>query len=696
MENKNFLRALFWALLFFLAWQMIAVRIWPPVKPTASDSDSGATADGTPASISTNGTESTNGAQDVPAGDVATNNNASNGAFSAQGTDASETVVLGSTEGGEKSPFRMRLKLSNQGASISTATLSDHWKKGDATKNYILLAPLHRERGNPWKSLTLDRITIDGEHRVDMRSLKWTAEKREENNGESAVFTATVNAGDSPVLKLTRTFTLPIQAAETLRSDLQIKLEIENVSAQSHNVIVVERGPIGLLSQGTFMPDQKVYAAWRSEGLIELEAMIFKEIGKSKEYSLYAADKQPGESLEWYAGGNLFFTCTICPVDAEGKAQNGSVAQVQGIDLDGDAATGEDVTTEVSSIQHSIAPGDSKTLRQAVYLGSKNREAFSHPSNSDYLSRDYMQQIKEGYGSCTFSALTDLMIILLNWLYTITGNFGVAIICLVALVRTLLHPITKKTQVNMVRMQQSMGALQPKMEEIKKRHAGDNAKIQQEIMKLYREEGVNPMGQMLGCLPMFLQMPIWVALYSSLRNNVAMRGEPFVLWITDLTTADCFYHFSKPINVPLMGEMTCFHLLPILVGVMMFAQQKLMPRPKPDPNVKKTPQAEQAEQMQKIMPYMSFIMIFLFYKFPSGLNLYIMTSSLVGAAEQVYIRKHIKKKDLEPPKGGSGPAMGKGPKKPKAGGPSFLQKLQQKAEDAQKQAKQRSGKKDRR
>ncbi len=692
MENKNFFRALFWALLFFLLWQMIAVRIWPPPKPAANGTEGDAPAGATPANVSTNGVAPLAGASSS-SDDGAKIASFPPGSFHAVGTDADEKIVIGTVEGGPESPFRMELEFTNVGASISTAKLSDHWKRGDKKKRYVLLAPLPQAEGRDLYSLSLDRLTIDGKHQVNLRDLKWNLEKREVNNGEAAIFTATINIDDAPVLKLTRTFTLPMQSAETLRRDVQITLDIENVSDSPHNVIVVERGPIGLLSQGTFMPDQKVYAAWRYEGLIELEASNFKDIGKRKSQMLYAAESHQNEPLEWYAGGNLFFTCTLCPVDAEGKALLGSVAQLKGIDLDHDAATVNDVTIEMTTVQHTVTPGETKSLIQAVYLGPKDREAFSHPSNSDYIHRDYMQQIKEGYGSCTFSALTDLMITLLNWLYSITGNFGVAIICLVALVRTLLHPITKKTQVNMVRMQKSMGSLQPKMEEIKKKHAGDNSKIQQEIMKLYREEGVNPMGQMLGCLPMFLQMPIWIALYSSLRNNVAMRGEPFVAWINDLTAPDCFYHFSKPITLPLMGEMTCFHLLPILVGVVMFAQQKLMPRPKSDPNVKKTPQAEQAEQMQKIMPYMSFAMIFLFYKFPSGLNLYIMTSSLVGAAEQIYIRKHIKKQDLEPPKSGG---MSKGPKKPKSGGPSFLEKLQQKAEEAQKQAKQRSGKKDRR
>ncbi|NOX57264.1 MAG: membrane protein insertase YidC [Planctomycetes bacterium] len=683
MDNKNFFRALFWALLVFLIFQMVSARIWPSTPPPQSNdggkpSDVSSVTTGAPTAASSNGAGSVVHGEDVVLG---------SGGFSVSGAASEGEIVLGTTEGGVESPYRMELRLSNRGASISTARLSDHRKDSSSDERYLLLSPLPRKGGGDWRSLTVERITLDGEHRIDLGDLLWTAEKRENNSSESAVFTAEVRQGDAALLKLTRTFTLPAQSLDQLRHDVQVTLDIENVSGAPHNVILIERGPVGLLSQGTFMPDQKVYAAWRSEGVVDLETRNFKEVGKKKTYRLYSADQQAREPLEWYAGGNLFFTCTMCPVDADGKTLPGLVTQVRGIDLDEDAETENDVTTEMTTIGFDIAAGESTSFRQAVFLGPKDRDSFGSEKNQDYLDRDYMQQIKEGYGSCTFSFLTDLMISMLNWIHKVTGNFGVAIIFLVIVVRTLLHPITKKTQVNMVRMQKNMGALQPKMEEIKKRHAGDNSRIQQEMMKLYRDEGVNPMGQMLGCLPMFLQMPVWIALYSSLRNNVAMRGEPFMLWISDLTAPDCLIHFEKAVSIPLMDDMTCFHLLPILVGVMMFAQQKLMPRPKPDPSVKKTSQSEQAEQMQKIMPYMSFVMIFLFYKFPSGLNLYIMTSSLVGAIEQLYIRKHIKLKDLEPPKEDK-------PRKPR-GGPSFLQKLQQRAEDAQRQAKHRSGRRDR-
>ena len=191
------------------------------------------------------------------------------------------------------------------------------------------------------------------------------------------------------------------------------------------------------------------------------------------------------------------------------------------------------------------------------------------------------------------------------------------------------------------------------------------------------------MNMMLRKKRLLLSLFLGVALYSSLRNNVAMRCEGFVWWISDLTMPDVFYQFDKPIVVPLLGwQIEAFHLLPILVGVMMFAQQKLMPKPKPAV-AHDSPQAEQAEQMQKIMPYMSLMMIVLFYNFPSGLNLYIMTSSLIGTLEQVYIRKHIKELEDSPP-----PPKTTKQKKPRKG-PSMLEWLQKKAEEAQKVQSQR-------
>ncbi|MCH7840234.1 MAG: membrane protein insertase YidC, partial [Planctomycetes bacterium] len=343
-----------------------------------------------------------------------------------------------------------------------------------------------------------------------------------------------------------------------------------------------------------------------------------------------------------------------------------------------------------------LQPGETRSILNECYLGPKSREAFNEVAA--YREQEYVRQIDASYsiGACsfmTFKSLTRFMVWLLNVLQAVVINYGIAIIILVLIVRTLLHPLTKRGQVNMMRMQERMGALAPKMEDLKKRYANDKTKLNQETMKLYQQEGINPATQFLSsCLPMMLQMPIWIALYTSLNFNIDMRHQPFVWWIRDLTAPDAFLQFEAR-NIPLLsaltGPITSLNLLPVLVSLSMFLQQKLMPKPTP-PSGRSSEQGAQAEQMQKMMPYMTLIFGLFFYNMPSGLNLYIMASSTFGALEQWRIRKHIA--ELKE-KGDVLKTASKKKAAPK-GGPSFFQRLQKAAEEAQK-VKSQHGKKKR-
>jgi YidC/Oxa1 family membrane protein insertase len=240
------------------------------------------------------------------------------------------------------------------------------------------------------------------------------------------------------------------------------------------------------------------------------------------------------------------------------------------------------------------------------------------------------------------------------------------------------------------------------VEELKKKFGNDKSRLQQETMKLYREHGINPATQMLTCLPMFLQLPIWIALFLSLSNNIQLRHQPFVLfpWVNDLTAPDALFTFPSPIVIPLLGwEIPTFNLLPILVALFIYLQQKLQPKPKPNPNASEQQRAQQ-EMMQKMMPLMSIMMLVFFYKMPSGLNLYIMFSSLFGAIEQHRIRKHVKEK--ETPGSATGPAPK--PKPPTPKGPARMtvfeklharfERLRKAAEEAQKAQPRRPDKGD--
>ena len=179
-----------------------------------------------------------------------------------------------------------------------------------------------------------------------------------------------------------------------------------------------------------------------------------------------------------------------------------------------------------------------------------------------------------------------------------------------------------------------MSKLAPQAEEIKKKYANNKAEQQKQMMALYKEQGASPV---LGCLPMLLQMPIWIALFSAIRTSIDLRGAAFLpFWITDLSVPDALFQLPEATaSIPFIGSFlgTSFNLLPILLGISMFLQQKLMS------SSSATAASSQAAQQQKMMMWMMPIMMLLFlYRAPSGLNLYIMSSTAGGVFEQYIIR----------------------------------------------------------
>ncbi|MGB2984747.1 MAG: YidC/Oxa1 family insertase periplasmic-domain containing protein, partial [Phycisphaerae bacterium] len=615
-----------------------------------------------------------------------------------------QTLFMGSapTNGVDKkappSPYRMRLTLSNVGSTIESATMTDHAADLGSDERYGLLSPVPRDDGTLYRSLAVEWINVDG---IDLalHDKKWHAEEVEETQeGQRVTFWITIRKDDADALKLTHTFTLPRQGKKLGRHDLESNITVKNLSDQPHHVIVTYGGGIGVKREYSRMDDRYVdwglYDGTRVAGTRKAQSAVTKSAGPVQLYEPSAGD--PRTRLSWAATANTYFTCTIAPLKHDRTDNATYLAEVAALDADGSAFTDDDATLQFVTMAESLEPGKTLSYPAAVYLGEKDADAFRNVE--DYGKRNYYYQISQGFGWCTFTWLVELMIWLLNGLFLIAHDYGVAIIVLVLVARALLHPITKKGQVNMVRMQQRMQDLAPKIEEIKKKYANDKARLNQEMMKL----NINPAGQLVTCLPMMIQMPIWIALYLSLSNNILMRHEPALYgltWVKDLTAPDALYTFSSPIHVPLLGwEILAFNLLPILVSVFMYTQQKLQPKPKPNPNATEQ-QRQQQEMMQKMMPMMSIMMLLIFYKMPSGLNLYIMSSSLFGTIEQYLIRKHIKQREaagtLHKPDKKKGGDQAAQPRKP--GKVSFFQRLQQMAGEAQKaQAKRPAKSKSRR
>tara|TARA_Y100000590_G_C15237700_1_gene832527 strand:- start:6 stop:695 length:690 start_codon:yes stop_codon:yes gene_type:complete len=210
-------------------------------------------------------------------------------------------------------------------------------------------------------------------------------------------------------------------------------------------------------------------------------------------------------------------------------------------------------------------------------------------------------------GWAIFRPLGRLVTWSLAKLYTLIPNYGLVVILFAFIVKILLNPLTKQSFVSNKKMQ----ALQPEIQKLKEKYKNDPQRASRAQMELFKERGVNPMG---GCLPLLLQMPILISFFTVFRSTIEFRGAPFVAWISDLSAPDTLLSIGGfPINV-----------LPVFMGLTMFLQQKMMATPG-------------AGGQQKFMLYfMNVFFLFLFYSFPSGLNLYYSVFNVLSIVQQKY------------------------------------------------------------
>jgi YidC/Oxa1 family membrane protein insertase len=243
-----------------------------------------------------------------------------------------------------------------------------------------------------------------------------------------------------------------------------------------------------------------------------------------------------------------------------------------------------------------VAPGATETIAATLYAGPKDQDDLRELSETLELTVDY--------GPLWF--ISKMLFAGLTFFYSIIPNWGISIIILTIVVKFLLYPLTKKQTVSMAKMRD----LQPKLQALKERYGDDRAKMGPAMMELYKKEKVNPVG---GCLPLLLQMPLFLALYWMLMESVELRHAEFILWITDLSTKDPFF------------------ILPILYGASMYLMQKIQPTPITDP------------MQQKMMQWMPVVFSLLFVIFPAGLVLYWLVNNLISILQTLYIYRQIDK-----------------------------------------------------
>ncbi|MGI9432756.1 MAG: membrane protein insertase YidC [Myxococcota bacterium] len=428
-----------------------------------------------------------------------------------------------------------------------------------------------------------------------------------------------VSRPDSRSVVFTRT-----QAGITVRKiyriedgsyELNLRIEIENGSDRHLSPTFRVGWPVG----GRDTPDwSELAVSVLHEGGVESHLLgsggapmsgFFG--GGLEETETYAGD------VEWAGASTRYFLAAMIPESARD-------ARARVVPPAGDLPA----SVELELKEVNVPPGQSAARDFRMYLGPKEVETL------DLAGAHLDEAIPKGW----FPPLTNFFTWALTAVHNVIPNYGIAIIVITIIVRLLMYPVMQKQMKSMKRMT----AMQPRMKELQEKYADDKPKQSEEMMKLYKESGFNPL---TGCLPMFLQLPVFIGLYYALQGAIQLRQEPFFGWITDLSAPETLF-MVPGLELPI-------RVLPLLMGLSMVVQTRMTPT---------TMDPAQARMMNTVMPVMFTV---LFYGFASGLVLYWLVSNVLGIGQQVLINR--RKDDGIPLTTAAKPAEANPPAQPSRG-----------------------------
>lgn len=428
---------------------------------------------------------------------------------------------------------------------------------------------------------------------------------------------------------------------------LMVEIAIKNTGAGVREISYLLDGPTGMPVEGWWY-SRKIGRSWSGGGLRDVAAHSLRDganlISTAQIVEDMEAEEDTAVNLQLSSGEpnplayigveTQYFAAILIPLSENEEAQHYS--SYQGLVV-GDRHAEKsklyltNVTSQVSSITHTIESGETLRQKFQFFTGPKKRSlleqyevpGFPKPVNLSEL-------IYYGWAIWGFFArpLTDI----LNFFYSIIPNYGVAIILLTILVRLCMFPLSRKQALSAQKMQE----LQPEIKKITEKYKGDTEKRSKALQELYRKHHYNPLA---GCLPLFIQMPIFIGLYRALMTDVALRQAPLVSksfpWADNLAAPDMLLKWDHLVPVPFLTAATGWlgpylNILPLITVFLFILQQKLFMPPPTD---------DQSAMQQKMMKYMMVFMGFMFFKVPSGLCLYFIVSSLWGIGERKFLPK---------------------------------------------------------
>jgi YidC/Oxa1 family membrane protein insertase len=450
-----------------------------------------------------------------------------------------------------------QVSITNIGARITSFLLHEYRQAADADAPPVAMVDAETARMASLRTTGNDHFAIPADlaYAVTERQITVDAGTRRE-----VIFSAVTGSG----LLIEKIYTF-----EGGSYHFDFEQRVTNLSGELRH---------GLLILTLVEPVREGEGGWESYiGPITLEGDKRQEDAAD---DLRKGSRTYGPQVAWSGYQTKYFLSAILP--KAGAAERLRIERVDQV-----------VETSFETPPVSLAPGVAQSFAYLVYFGPRETAVLSAAD----------PQLAEAVDFGFFSPIARPLLSVLNFFYSYVGNYGLAIILLTVIIKILFWPLTHKSYSSMKAMQQ----LQPEMQKIREKFKNDKEKLNRELMELYKNRRVNPLG---GCLPMLVQIPVFFALYKVLMEAIEMRHADFFWWITDLSAKDPYY------------------ITPLIMGATMFIQQKLTPTTM-DP------------MQAKVFMFMPIVFTFLFLNFPSGLVLYWLINNLLTIIQQVYIHRKV-------------------------------------------------------
>ncbi|CAN5887365.1 hypothetical protein BH23PLA1_BH23PLA1_16310 [soil metagenome] len=552
-------------------------------------------------------------------------------------------LVLGGTE-----DYALRVQLAQRGAGLeSVHSLRFRAEYIDRKERNRPLTLVRRDPGKP-APLAIEALTEDEEGllepfgNLDIRAWEVVQPSQpilDENDyeiGQQAVLRTTLerSGGAAPVV-VTKTYRL-LKDQDTFQFALQFALpeDLPEPGASQSELSYRLIGPYGIPIEGewyTYTFRDAFIGKDHGNGSITAETHSAYEIVKASN------DPYRNTQLSVAFAGveNQYFAAFVAPRSAgqENPIAEATMALVKKDEKD---AQKSDVTVNLLSRPVQVGPDQSPTHRFDIYAGPKTLHSLPNYAGElvSYRKGFYLWRVT--FGGLAASLSRGVITPMLGFYYGVTntvagwfggtaGSYGIAILMLTVTVRLLMFPLSRKQALSAKRMQD----LQPHLMVLRDKYKDDQQKLSQEMFALYRKHGVNPLG---GCLPALIQIPIFMSLWQALNNSVSLRQAKF-LWIDNLAAPDMLFRLPEMVpQIPMIGGFIgpYFNILPLIVLVLMIFQTKLFTPPATTP---------EQEMQQKVFKFMMVIMLFFFYRVPSGLVLYFITSSAWAIGERLLLPK---------------------------------------------------------